>query len=346
MARGAAVVAAGAVALAALLAAPAVAVTGGGPAAPRPLPRPPAAAFAQEDPQVVRLAGPERIATAVTISRDQWMDGGAASAVLARADLFPDALSGAPLAAEVIGPLLLTRPDALPADVATELLRAVAPAADVYILGGTAAIQEPVAEQVRDLGFTPVRLAGETRFGTAVAVAQVAGRDGVEFITIADGGSFPDALVAGALAAGFVGGVTVLSNGSTLTPETRDFLQQYDVSNFTSAGPAADMAVDGEYTVPGDTPELRSVQVGRVFYVDPTRVAVASSLQFPDALAGGAHAAFQRAPLLLAPRSFLPDEAQAFVSDSPMTAGYLYGGQAALELAVEQQLLTALSSAP
>ena len=58
--------------------------------------------------EVVRLAGSERIATAVAISRAGFADGSAGAAVLARADLFADALAGAPLAVAVGGPLMLT----------------------------------------------------------------------------------------------------------------------------------------------------------------------------------------------------------------------------------------------
>lgn len=311
-----------------------------GVAAPAPRVRP--AAFAQEGP-VVRLAGEERIGTAIAIAGERWEDQEAAAAVVARADLFPDALAGAPLAAEVLGSLLLTRSDQLVPEVAAELQRAVAPGGEVYLLGGTSALAEAVAQQVTDLGFTPVRLAGRTRFETAVAIAQVAGRDGVEFITIADGGTFPDALVAGALAARAVGGVTVLSSGTTLTEETVAFLGQYDVGIYVSVGPGAATAVEGEYTVPGATPEERSVAAAGVFYDALQTVAVASSLQFPDGLAGGAHAGQYLAPLLLAPRTALSDAAVQYVAESGATRGYLYGGTAALEPNVEQQLATALA---
>src|SRR5690242_17551229 len=63
---------------------------------------------------VQRVAGPTRIGTAIATSQDEFATGGSARAVvLARADNFPDALAGGPLAAAKGGPLLLTPSNAL-----------------------------------------------------------------------------------------------------------------------------------------------------------------------------------------------------------------------------------------
>src|SRR5205823_14716757 len=56
-----------------------------------------------------RLAGPDRIGTAIAVSQDSFPNGGSAGAVvLARSLIFPDALSGTPLACAKNAPLLLT----------------------------------------------------------------------------------------------------------------------------------------------------------------------------------------------------------------------------------------------
>src|SRR4249920_1788125 len=56
---------------------------------------------------VVRLAGLDRYGTSVAISKATWADQSAGAVVLARGDTFPDALTGAPLAAQNQGPLLI-----------------------------------------------------------------------------------------------------------------------------------------------------------------------------------------------------------------------------------------------
>ena len=63
---------------------------------------------------VTRLAGTDRIATAVAVSQNSFPTGNAGAVVLARADDYPDALVGGPLAAAKNAPLLLTEGSTLP----------------------------------------------------------------------------------------------------------------------------------------------------------------------------------------------------------------------------------------
>src|SRR5438105_5079473 len=94
-------------------------------------------ALATTPSNVQRVAGPDRLATAIATSQDQFPTAGSASAVvLARSDTFPDALAGGPLAAKVHGPLLLTSSAALDTSVKTEIARVAVAGATVYILGG------------------------------------------------------------------------------------------------------------------------------------------------------------------------------------------------------------------
>jgi subtilisin-like proprotein convertase family protein len=96
-------------------------------------------------------------------------DGIAEQAVLARDDVFADALAGASLTD--VGPLLFTDGAALQPAVEAELERILAPGATVYLLGGEAALSGAVEQAVADAGWTPVRLAGASRVETAIAVA-------------------------------------------------------------------------------------------------------------------------------------------------------------------------------
>ena len=90
---------------------------------------------------VQRVSGATRIDTAIAASKDQFPTaGGAKAVVLARADNFPDALAGGPLAAKVGGPLLLTSSGALDDAVKAEIQRVAPKGSTVYILGGSAAI--------------------------------------------------------------------------------------------------------------------------------------------------------------------------------------------------------------
>lgn len=86
---------------------------------------------------VVRLAGPDRYATAVEISQ-RTFEFGAATVYVATGVSFADALVVGPVAANAPGPVLLVEPDRVPGVVAAELRR-LAPST-VVILGGPAAV--------------------------------------------------------------------------------------------------------------------------------------------------------------------------------------------------------------
>lgn len=97
---------------------------------------------------VTRLAGADRYRTAVAISQATTAPG-PRIVYLATGTAFPDGLAGSPPAVRDAGPLLLTRPDALPAEVIAELQRL--DPARVVILGGAGAVSANVTAQLRAL---------------------------------------------------------------------------------------------------------------------------------------------------------------------------------------------------
>jgi glucose/arabinose dehydrogenase/putative cell wall-binding protein len=146
---------------------------------------------------VTRLAGVDRYATAAAVSAATFAPGVAAAFVATGTD-FADALAGGPAAAHFGGPLLLTRPNALPATIASELAR-LKPAR-IYVLGGTAAVSSAVLSALHAYTSGPVtRLAGADRYATAAAIAGI--WSAADTVYVATGQLFPDGL-AGAAAAG------------------------------------------------------------------------------------------------------------------------------------------------
>ncbi len=97
---------------------------------------------------VTRLFGANRYATAVAISRATTAPGPRV-VYLATGQAFPDGLAGSPPAVRDGGPLLLTTPTSIPADVVAELWR-LNPAR-VVILGGTASVNAAIAARLRAL---------------------------------------------------------------------------------------------------------------------------------------------------------------------------------------------------
>ena len=295
-------------------------------------------------PVMTRLAGADRIGTAISISHDSYPQAGSAGAVvLSRSDGFADALAGTPLAAAKHAPLLLTPSNAaLDPGAAAEISRVLSPGGTVYVLGGPSAVSSAVDAQLQAT-FNVVRLAGSDRYATAVAIADHGlGNPGVQ--VLATGLDFPDALSGGAAAAS-AGGVVLLTDGSALPPATASYLAAHPGTRWALGGPAA-----GAGTGVGATPLVGSdrydtaTRVARAFFPAPSAVGVASGLAFPDALGGGVHAAAHHAPLLLVPPDQVPAGVATYLSSlqpgSPH--GYVYGGTTAVYDSTAAALASAL----
>jgi hypothetical protein len=248
---------------------------------------------------VQRISGASRFDTAIATSQDQFpVAGSAAAVVLTRADTYPDALAGVPLAAKVGGPLLLTSSNSLSAAVRAEIIRVLPSGGPVYILGGTSAVSAAVATTINGLGFAVHRLAGANRFATAVAVAGALGNPTTVFE--ATGLNFPDAL-AGGPAAIEAGAAILLTNGSVPAAETTAYLTAHSGgTHYALGGPAA--AADPTATaISGSDRYQTAAEVAETFFHTPAVAGVATGTNFPDALAAGPDLASRDAPLLLVP---------------------------------------------
>jgi putative cell wall-binding protein len=289
---------------------------------------------------VHRIAGSSRLATAIGASQDQFPTTGSASAVvLARSDTFPDALAGGPLAAKVHGPLLLTPPSGLDPTVQAEIQRVAPAGSTVYILGGTSAISTTVDTKLTSLGYVPKRLAGTSRFGTAVAVADAMGDPTTVFE--ATGLNFPDAL-AGGPAAIKTGGVILLTNGATQSAETAAYLTAHPGGTHYALGGPAAKADPAATPLAGDDRFWTAEAVSATFFQSATTVGVVTGLNFPDALAAGPDLAAKGAPLLLVPGTgALPDAVATELfgrSSAGSTNVILFGGTASVSDDMASQL--------
>lgn len=294
--------------------------------------------------RTVRLAGADRIATAVAISQDAFPTPFSALAVvLARSSDYPDALAGAPLARAKGGPLLLTDTASLDNRTRGEIQRVLQPGRTVYILGGVQAVSAAVESELSTLGYEVVRYGGGNRFETAVLIAsQGLSNPAVLFVT--SGLNFPDALAAGA-AAGKVGAAIVLTAGSSMPPATQSYIaSRPGAARFAIGGPAASADPSATPLVGADRFDTAK-QVAERFFSGPVNVGVASGLTFPDGLAGGPHIAAKNGPLLLVAPDSLPAPTASYLTNNKATlsTAYIYGGTAAVSAGVEAAVLAAIT---
>ncbi len=121
-----------------------------------------------------RVAGANRYDTGVEAARQVTpgvMPGLGRAAIVASGEVFADALVAGPFAALGIHPVLLNPPDELHPAVASYL--GEAEISHVVLMGGTAALAGPVEQSITDLGIVVTRVAGATRYATAIKAAEL-----------------------------------------------------------------------------------------------------------------------------------------------------------------------------
>lgn len=285
---------------------------------------------------------PNRIGTAIAVSKSDYAAGNAQSVVVARNDVYADALTGGPLAAAKQGPLLLTEPSKLNSATAAEMQRVLPAGGTVYLLGGNAALAPNVANAIQALGYKVVRVSGPTRFATAVAVARQLGNPKVDFL--ATGLNFPDALSAGPAAVAQQAAI-LLSNGSSQSAVTAAYLASSQPATVYAVGGEACQA-DPQAICVADTDRFgTAVAVAQKFFPNPSTIGVATGLDFPDALAADPALGLEGSPIILVnPNVPLPANTLSYLSSTKSVRNIqVFGGSAAVSQSVVQQVLSALS---
>jgi putative cell wall-binding protein len=200
--------------------------------------------------------------------------------LLSRSDVAVDALSASPLLAD--GPLLVaTRAGVAPSTL--QVMDELMPGGGlVYLLGGTNALPPHIEEQLVDAGHRTIRLAGESRFETAVVIAEEARRLGADSsqvgIVRADGGDDPtaqwaDALTGGAWAA--ASRMPVLVTGTDdLHPDAAAALERWGTQSTTVFGGTAAISdsvmarLPGPTRIAGDSRDATAVAIADRFFAD------------------------------------------------------------------------------
>jgi len=313
-----------------------------------------APAGATADFDLERLAGADRIETAVEISQDTFTS--ATTALIARADLYPDALAGNYLAGAEQAPILLSHTGDVPAETLAELDRLGV--TDVTLLGGTSALSQDVQDELEAAGLTVNREAGTDRYKTAAEIATsqdaagIGEVDGARTAILATGERFPDALTGGPLA--YAGSHPILlTPTASLGADAAGALEALEIEHVIILGgtAAVSQAAEDAVEAAGMTTERLA---GATRYSTATEIAewaianagfsnthvdVATGQNFPDALTGGPHAGENMAPILLA-NDGNTAEAEAFLESIANTVaeGHIFGGTAAVSAAVEAAL--------
>jgi len=211
--------------------------------------------------EVVRFAGADRYETALAVAGDVCE---CPNIILATGENFPDALAAGPLAIFTNGAIVLNKGESLRPDVKSFI--ANEDPVKVWIVGGTGVVPASVEAELRDMGLSVARLAGNNRFSTAAAIADRLAADvGLGYSAVlVNGNGFADALAAGPFAAlDAVYGSIMLVNIDSIPPATaawhvancdtlgRDTTKDIDVD--FEAGPNGEVSIFGNVYAIGGT---------------------------------------------------------------------------------------------
>lgn len=311
-------------------------------------------------PRTERISGADRVATSIEISRAAF-PGGAQTVVIATAHNFPDALAGAPLAAALGGPLLLTPANYLPQSLSDHIRDSGTRSA--VILGGDNAVGPAVEESLASLlGPTNVhRIEGQSRFATAQRLAHelqsVVGPPSKVIIAVGD--NFPDALAASPLAA-WSGWPILLVRANALPPETASAIVASGAREALILGGAAAVGEEVKKAVEslglttqrleGSGRYATSVSIAEYACAQGmswSRTMLATGSNYPDALAGGVLGAVRGGPLLLSRPGDLADSGPCISSHAAAIDSItLIGGPTALRESVRDAAEATLARTP
>lgn len=299
---------------------------------------------------VRRLGGTTRYGTGAVISATVSKRG--KYVIIATGDNFPDALTASGLAGCLDAPVLLVRKNLLPTETRKEIKRLRVKRA--IICGGPPAVGKSVERSLRGMGLSVERLAGKTRYETAVAVSEriqrLRGGSGGR-VFIARGKVFHDALIVAPLAYATRSPVLLSTNGS-LWPSTARRLTAGRYSSATVIGNGLSTGVEDGVRVrvgtvnrwAGTDQYSTSVLVASNSVLEGAvswgYVGIARGDIFPDALCGGALCGKMGGVIMLTqPRSLDPRVASALEAHTADVARCeIYGSDKAVSASVYNQI--------
>ncbi|MGB5946768.1 SpoIID/LytB domain-containing protein [Paenisporosarcina sp.] len=252
------------------------------------------------------LAGLSRYETAVQIAEKGWT-GKRDNAVLGRGDLPVDALAGSVLANKLDTPILLTRPNSLPASVEEYLKDSLNPKATIYLLGGISAISPDVEDRLEDLGYVVKRVSGKSRTETSIEIAKLVGGSQSVFFATGDENS-SDALSISPYAARNQIPI-IIQQGINVSKATKDYLKNSGKTSVNLIGGSNVVSTEVETTLKnlgyaidrtfGASRVDTSIAINKKFVMPGESLVIGNAYSFIDALAGSVLGAKNNSSILL-----------------------------------------------
>lgn len=300
-----------------------------------------------------RLSGQDRYETMATIGyvgfdRADW-------AVLATSEAFPDALAASVLAGVRKCPVVLTMRDGIL--IPTFALIWTREVKNVYIMGGTNALNGTIDDTLGSYDMATTRIAGASRIETSIAAMQAVRAAGStsDTVIVATGKNYPDTLSIGPWSWATASPILLTQDNGTLTSAEYEAIR--------ADGALRQVIIVGGTAAVSVSTETRLKEMGlsviRLAGADRyatsaaiakwevahglswKTVAVATGRNFPDALSGAAFVGSRGGVLLLADSPDDPTVAALATAKFELEDCYFLGGTGA----VSEELADTITSA-
>ncbi|WP_195237150.1 cell wall-binding repeat-containing protein [Romboutsia sp. 1001285H_161024_C4] len=278
------------------------------------------------------LAGDDRFATSIKVSKEGFEDGTANAVVLVGQDAIVDGLAASPLAAKEKAPILLSQKAGVTPEVEAEMLRVLGinglAGKTIYIVGGESQISKEAEAKLAKLGTKVERISGDDRYATSLAIAEKvvegekAGAEKPAFVV--GGNGEVDAMSIAAYAAQTKSPI-VVTNKAAITKEAKEFMAKRDmtiVGGTSSVSDEVKAELDAMDDVKNNVERLSGADrqgtnaaVINKFYNDKTTNAFVAKDGYGvgkshliDALTAAPLAGSQNAPIVLATNNLSVDQ--------------------------------------
>ena len=300
-----------------------------------------------------RLYGAGRYDTMKAIINEGFTKTGG-TVVVATGEGFKDALAASGLAGLSSAPVVLTEGKKLSSQ-ARAILSQLKPKT-VYVAGGTGVVSEDVLNQIKALvGVNPKRIAGQNSAETSAKLALAGiGRWKENTAIIATNKTFKDALSVAPIAYAKKYPILLADNGKKLTDEVLDALKKIGTKQVIIVGGEGAVAknVVSQLNSKGISVKIRlagnnGVETSKKIAewginngLSANKMGVATSQNYPDALAGAALCGYNKAVLVLADDKAMNNTTFPSRYISTIKKGYVFGGT----FAVGEKTFTALEA--
>ncbi len=202
------------------------------------------------------------------------------------------------------------------------------------------------------------RIAGDTRYETAVSVAKKGWPSGADTVILASGENWPDSLTAGPLSYQ-LDAPLLLTNSQSLPTVVAKAITSLAPENVivlggeaavtsavaTAAADAAGIERSAVERIAGDDRyETAALMAERLGVTPGAGVTIVSGEAFPDAVSASAFSAMRGMPILLTPASSLSASTSKFITEhsTEVTSAVIVGGSAAVSDSVKTTLASKL----